>query len=253
MNDYTSPKGVHNEQWGMADGFYYVTDSFELSSNFRNIEGDPVTMLFETWIHYMAACRQEYEMNPYPCFVEEREFDYNTRIYRFVMDHTKTYIQKWAATIAFPMTDSLGNSFNYSTDKNFIDSANEIAVTWKCFGAEYNRPILFYEFNALVAEYNNAMTIIDYDEKTQSNVIRGKGSYRKLTASEKNRGLFMAIPLVNYVTSELEWWISNDDYNLYVLSGLSKKATGRPSNNLANTSSNNIPTTKTSATPGQFI
>lgn len=218
INDYTSPTGVHNEQYGHADGFYYITNSFELSSSFRNIEGDPVSLLFQTWIHYYMACRNDNEMNPYPYFVEAREFDYFSRIYRFVMDGTKTYIQKWAATIGYPTSVPTGNTFNYSSDKNFIDANAEIPVTWKCFGQDVNKPILFYEFNKLVEMYDPTLTIdyTNYDEKTQSLVLKSKGVWRKLLPHEKNQGVHMAIPLINFITHELEWWIRVSDWELYV-------------------------------------
>lgn len=218
VNDYTSPTGVHNEQYGHADGFYYITNSFELSSSFRNIEGDPVSLLFQTWIHYYLACRNDNEMNPYPYFVEAREFDYFSRIYRFVMDGTKTYIQKYAATIGFPTSVPTGNTFNYSADKNFIDVNSEIPVTWKCFGQDVNKPVLFYEFNKLVELYDKDLAIdySRYDEKNQSLVLKSNGIWRKLKPNEKNRGIGLAIPLVNYITYELEWWIRQSDWELYV-------------------------------------
>lgn len=219
LNTYTSKAGAHNEQWAMADGFFYKTEAFELSSSFRNIEGDPISLLIETWLKYMAACRQENEMFPYPCFVEEREFDYNTRIYRFVMDHTRKYIQKFCATIAFPISLSYGNTFNYSYDKNFIDSNAEISVSWQCVGTDYNEPVLVYEFNNLVAMYcpDLAIDYTRYDTKTNSLVVKGMEYWQKLQDNEKNRGLFMAIPLINHVTYELEWWIPKTHYVQYVL------------------------------------
>lgn len=238
INDYTSPAGVHGEQSIMADGYYYVTGAWEMSSSFRNLEGDPVSLLFQTWVQYMISCRQEYDMNPYPCFVEEREFDYNTRIYRFIMDHTKTYIQKYAATIAFPMSLPYGNQFNLDTSKNFIDSNSEISITWKCVGADYNDPILFYEFNKLVAEYcpDLAIDYTGYDFNTNSLMVKGKDRWTKLKPSEKAKGTYLAIPLINYMTSELEWWINNEDYNKYILAGRPNLlSSGRYTNNVPNT------------------
>ena len=219
INDYTSPAGIHGEQTIMADGFYYVTGAWEMSSSFRNIEGDPISLLFQTWIQYIIECRQEYQMNPYPCFVEEREFDYNSRIYRFIMDHTKTYIQKYAATIAFPMSVPYGNQFNMDTSKNFIDANGEISVTWKCVGADYNDPVLFYEFNKLVSLYCPDLTIEyeSYDHVNNKLSVVGKDRWKKLLPHEKLKGIYLAIPLINYVTGELEWWINDEHYNKYIL------------------------------------
>lgn len=219
LNDFTSQNGVHNEQNIMVDGHYYITNAFELSGAFRNIEGDPISLLFRVWTEYMVACRQEGLMNPYPTFVERREFDYNTRIYRFIMDNTRTYIQKMGATIAFPSSVSYGNPLNYSSDKNFIDTNNEISITFKCVGQDIDDPILIYEFNTLVATFNPNLAIdyTKYDRETQSLVlVSGNNYYYKLKPHEKNRGVFMAIPLINHVTMELEWWIDKTSYALYV-------------------------------------
>lgn len=219
LNDYTSQSGVHNEQNIMVDGHYYITNAFELSGSFKNIEGDPISLLFRIWTEYMIACRQEGLMNPYPTFVERREFDYNTRIYRFIMDSTRTYIQKMAATIAYPTSVPSGNQFNYSSDKNFIDTNSEISITFKCVGQDIDDPILVYEFNTLVAMFNPNLAIdySKYDRETQSLVLKsGNNYYYKLKPHEKNRGVFMAIPLINHVTMELEWWIDKTNYVRYV-------------------------------------
>lgn len=217
INDYTSKQGIHNEQWAMADGFYDKTEVFELSSSFKNIEGDPISLLFSTWLKYIINCR-EGTMTPYPCFIEEREFDYNTKIYRFIMDNTRTYIRKWATTIAFPMSIPTGNQFNYSADKNFIDANGEISVTWKCIGAEYNDRIAFYEFNDLVQTYCPALKIDyeNYDYKNKSIRLKQPNGYIKLNPSEKNFALYWAIPLIDYISNELTWWVSKEDYETFV-------------------------------------
>ena len=218
INDYTSKAGVHNEQWAMADGFYYNTGAFEMSSSFRNIEGDPISLLFQVWLHYMIACRQEYTMNPYPVFVEDREFDYNTANYRFITDNTRTYVRKFAKTIMFPMSLSSGNQFNFSSDSNFIDVNHEVTVTWKCIGAEYNEPAILDDFNRLVAMYTPGLRIRydQYDKATESLIVEDMDTWVKLKPDEKLRGLYLAIPLINYITYELEWWIRRTDYDEFV-------------------------------------
>lgn len=224
LNDYTSKAGINNEQWSKVDGFFYKTEAFELSSSFKNIEGSPVMSLIHHWMEYMANCL-EGRMNPYPVFIAEREYDYNTRIYRFIMDHTKTYITQWASTIAWPSSLSYGNQFNFDASKTFIDMNGEVSVTWKCIGADINDPIMPYEFNQLVEYYcpDLAIDYTKYDKRTESMVVQGN-NYRKLHGDEKMRGLYLAIPLVNYLTYELEWWISKHDYDVYVASNKYTKA-----------------------------
>lgn len=228
LNDYTSKAGINNEQWSKPDGFFYKTESFELSASFRNIRGNPLKLLFTTWLCYMWHCL-EGDIAPYPTFVQDREYDFNTRIYRFVMDPTKTYIQSHAMTIAWPMSYPTGSLFNFSYDKNFVDGNDEVNITFKCMGSDYDNPIMPYEFNTLVAEFNPALAIDytrgGYDPRTASLIT--KGNWKKLKPYEKNKGVFAAIPLVNFKTYELEWWISPEDYDLYVKGTLpGKEITG---------------------------
>ena len=216
INSHVSKAGVNGEQWAMADGYHDVTGAFEMSSSFRNIAGDPISLLFSVWLKYMIACRHEYLMNPYPCFVEEREWDYNTRIYRFIMDPTKTYIQKYAATIAFPLSFPTGNTFNYSFDENYQRADAEISISWQCIGCEYNVPRLIYDFNTLVGEYCPGL-VIQYEQCTpESLVVKHMDLWQKLKPEEKNRGLYFAIPLINFITNELEWWIRRSDWEQFV-------------------------------------
>ena len=218
INDYTSKAGIGNEQWAMPDGYYNIRDTFELTANFRNIEGDPITLLFQTWIQYYMGCR-DMDLSPYPNFIVEREYDYNTKIYRFVMDHTKRYIQKWAATIAYPSSISFGQQFNVDSSNNFIDTNTELPITFKCIGADYNDPIVLYEFNETVAQFCPDLKIdyTQFDQKTRSMVVVGKDKWVKLREDEKLRGTYLAVPLINYLTNELEWWIPKDKYITYIL------------------------------------
>ena len=217
INDYTSKAGIGNEQWVMPDGYYNIRDTFELNANFRNIEGDPITLLFQTWIQYYMGCR-DLDLNPYPNFIYEREFDYNTKIYRFIMDHSRRYIQKYAATIAYPTSVSFGQQFNVDSSKNFVETNAELPITFKCIGASYNDPILLYEFNEVVGEYCEGLQIQydKYDYNTQSLVVKDMENWVKLQPSEKLRGTYFAIPLVNYITYELEWWVPRDKYISYI-------------------------------------
>lgn len=134
------------------------------------------------------------------------------------MDNTRTYIQQWVKTIGFPMSVPFGNQFNFTNSDNFIKSNNEIPITFKCVGSDYNDPIVIYEFNKLAELYNEDLTIdyTQYDKENASMVVKGKDTWRKLKASERNRGVMMAIPLINYLTYELEWWIPMDKYIKYV-------------------------------------
>lgn len=218
-NDFTSQAGINNEQWGYYDGYFNVTGSFELSASFRNIEGDPIGLLFQVWGEYMANVATYGYMMPYPSFLETNTMDYNTGIYRFIMDHDKTFIQKWTRTLAWPTSLPYGNQFNFTSNKNFVEVNDEIPITFKCFGAEYNDPAVLHDFNTLVAQYNPGLKITGYDEKTRSCIVAGQSEWVKVSKHERVKANMLALPLINVYTNELEWWITKENYETYVRPG----------------------------------
>jgi hypothetical protein len=145
---YTSEPGLYKEEYSLVDGVTDLFRIFDLRVNFRNISGDPITTLFTTWLEYMSQVVQGLIV-PYPDALIENELDYTTRVYRLVLDHTKTYVQKIAACgAAFPLDAPIGNAFNYESDKPLNQGNDQISITFRCMGAIYNDPILVDEFNS---------------------------------------------------------------------------------------------------------
>ena len=200
---FNAKPGPKRETWGMIDDVADFFDSFDLQANFRNIAGDPITLLFEAWRRY-AALVYEGVLMPYPDAVVENEIDYMTRIYRLVLDPSRQFVTKIAACgAAFPTSSALGAAFNYTSDAPFNqETAQQISIPFHCYGAIYNDPILFKEFNDLVGYFNNDML----DNVRAQRLV-------KLQVAELNmfntRGCY---PRIHPLTHELEWWVPNDDY-----------------------------------------
>ena len=151
---FTSGAGIRKEQISMIDGSYEILDSFDLSATFKNFQNEPLTLLFNTWVKYASLCF-EGMMYPYIDTILENEFDYNTRIYRFVMDKSGTIIKKWSATGAsFPYTFPSGKFYDFADDKPYSSQTGEININFKCMGAIYNEDILLKEFNQTSAIFN---------------------------------------------------------------------------------------------------
>jgi len=154
--EWTSSSGLRREQVSYIDGTYEVNDVFDLDITFKNLVTDPILLLFQTWIQY-ASLVFEGMIAPYWDFVLENEIDYNTRIYRVVLDPTLKYIKRIAATgAAFPINVPTGKFFDFSNDRPYSDQTKEINIRFKCMGANYNDDILIREFNAVHGIFNPA-------------------------------------------------------------------------------------------------
>lgn len=199
---FTSDPGLYNEAIAMVDGKTTNYEVFDIEANFRNTRGDPIVYLFYIWLHY-ASNVFEGLLVPYMDMIVENEIDYNTRIYRLVLDQQRNIVTKIAATgAAFPVQVPTASFFDFNNEKPFNDQNKDIPVRFKCMGAIYNDDILVHEFNETTCIFNPLMRDA-YREKELIRIGRAdKGVYN-------NRGY----PRINPTTYELEWWVSRDVYN----------------------------------------
>jgi hypothetical protein len=199
---YNSDEGLAKETWGMIDGVDTIYSSFDLNATFRNIAGDPISLMIYVWIIYASLVYQG-KMLPYPDSEMLREIDYQTRIYRLILDPTRTYVQKIAACgAAFPTSPALGQAFDFSADSPFEQGrASQISVPFRCYGAMYQDPILMREFNDVVEIFNPAMNPL-YRDKYMVKIPREK-------LHMYNYGGY---PRIDMQTNELQWWDFRDSY-----------------------------------------
>lgn len=198
---YTSKAGNYKEQWAMVDGSYHIYGAFNLSASFNNPPSDAVSKLFNTWTMYESLV-YDGTIAAYPQPRIQRYIDYQTRIYRFVMDHSKTRILKWANTgVSFPTTNTDADSMDFDRSKNYNESLGRIDQSFMCTGAEYNDPITLYEFNASVEIMNPSMR----PKYRASRMV-------KLKQGEKMYMNYLAYPYINLMTNELEWWVFKNVY-----------------------------------------
>jgi hypothetical protein len=198
---YTSEAGVYGEQFSFADGIADVYRVWDMTANFRNIPGDPISMLFYYWILY-AQNVYEGVLTPYPNNIAENTIDYNTRIYRVVLDSSKRFVQKIACTGAsFPVSVPMGTLFNFETDQP-INRIDQLAINFRCIGAEYQDDMIIHDFNVAVCIGNNDM----YDDQRQ-NAGLVKVPYEYIFLFN-----YLGYPRINPTTFELEWWVYNSTY-----------------------------------------
>lgn len=199
---FTSKPGLYNEGFAMVDGITRNYEVYDIEASFRNTKGDPILYMFYIWLHYSSFVF-EGKLVPYLDFITENEIDYNTRIYRLVLDKQKEKVTKIAATgAAFPITIPTGSFFDFSNEKPYNDQNRDITIRFKCMGADFQDDILVKEFNDTVAIFNPAMA----DNQRERLMTLVQKALRPLF---NNRGY----PRINPKTMDFEVWVPNDLYN----------------------------------------
>jgi len=201
VETFTSTPGNYQESWAMVDSSSRFYEVYELNASFKNIEGDPISVLFSSWLHYMSGV-YEGSMVPYPNNLVERRIDYQTRIYRLLLDPSRRYVQKIAACgAAFPLNSPLGNSFNFSNEGVYNQDNDQISIRFKAMGADYNDPITFQEFNAVVQVFNPDMK---GDNADRSRTLR------MLSQEELKSFNYEGYPRIDPESFELQWWVPKE-------------------------------------------
>ena len=208
---FSAPEGVYKEGYSMPDGLVTNYTTYDITATFRNSIGDPITMLFFLWAHYMGGVVKGTLM-PYPDFLIQNIRDYDTAIYRLVLDRSKTKVQRIARTIAFPLNVPIGGMFDFSIDKPYNDANSEIAIQFRCHGAEYNDDRLVFEFNKVSGIFNAAM-------KVEPDLETGKlnsDEMVKIDYALLQMMNYRGYPYINPCTYELDWYVQRDVYEAKV-------------------------------------
>lgn len=201
IGKYVSREGVQKETWTMIDGVAKIYSNFTLNASFRNIVSDPIGYMFWTWACYNSLVYQS-EATPWMDSILDNEIDYQTRIYRVILDASKTYVQKIAYTgVAVPVVANVGASYNYS-EKPFNEELDDYQVSFVCDGAVYHELGTFEIFNRHVTDFNINM----HDDRRSSTMV-------KLKPGERKSFKFSGYPRINPETSEFEMWVFKSHYD----------------------------------------
>lgn len=198
---YKSDAGVYGEEISFADGIANIWRCFDINVNFRNIPGDPVTAFFYYWILYASAVFQGI-LSPYSDNIVTNTIDYQTRIYRLVLDPSKRFVQKIACCgAAFPISVDPGIAFNLEIDAP-INRNDHIPITFRAIGCEYYSDHIILDFNKAVCIANNDM--LD-DQRDGAGLVKVAQEYIYLFN-------YNGYPRINPATSELEWYVYNEEF-----------------------------------------
>lgn len=193
---FTTKEGLYKEAYSQVDGIVENYSAYNINATFRNTRGDPIVYLFYIWAFYQSLVFQGLIV-PYPDYIIQNRLDYNTRIYRLILDVNKRYVTKIAACgVAFPISDPIGQFFDYSDEKPYNDQSRDITIQFQCLGAQYFDDILVKEFNQTVQIFNPEMR----DEFRDGTLVKLSPN---LIGYFNNRGY----PRINPDDYELEWWV----------------------------------------------
>lgn len=224
---FTATQGVFREEWSMIDDTTKIFNTFDITCNFRNIQGDPVSALFMHWVTYMSDVYTG-DMLPFDDSIWENEKDYETAFYRLVLSPDWDYVNKIARTIMFPWTVPMGAIFNYDNEKPRAGDLDQISIQFRAQGAEYSDPILFEEFNGVVSDFNGDMLKL---KKTSEGYRDPTGKLLLISKEDRKYLNFYGYPHIDPLNGKLDWFIDKTVYA--ALSGdAGKLAVVRPGQNL---------------------
>jgi hypothetical protein len=202
---YTTKEGKFKEVQSMMDGAPKDYSAYQVTTTFRNLQGDPISLLIYYWIIYGLHVTVG-SMMPWPFSMIRNEIDYNTRIYYFVMDRSRRYIQKsYNCGAAFPVGTPLGQAGNFDASVPFNLANATLPIQWQCDGVEINDPIAFEDFNRTVQQFNASMA-----DGTRTTAYTQLKTNQQLMAGNANVPCY---PWIDLDTNELQWWVRPADFN----------------------------------------
>lgn len=228
---FASKAGVRKEQWGIVDGTIDIYESFDIDATFRNVKNEPITLMMQSWLAYMSAVF-EGMMSPYLDYIVNNRIDYNTRIYRLVLDESKRYVKKIAATGAsFPVNVPVGKMFDYNDTSKYNDQTKDINIRFKCFGAIYNDEILIKEFNEAGGIFNRDIRTMlrkysDVGEALPDATDTLAVIPNELLDKLNHRGY----PVIDRTTYELKWYIDKSSNTYKEITNLIPNAVDKTGN-----------------------
>lgn len=196
---FTSERGLYEEVYSQVDGIPDNFSDFNVTATFRNTKGDIIFYLFYIWEIYSSMV-YEGTLLPYPDFIIENAIDYNTRIYRFILDADRKKVMKYGMVpAAFPISNPIGQFFDFNAERPYNDQSKDISIQFQCIGFECMDDIIIKEFNDCVQIFNPSMR----DGARDNEMIKIDESLKMLF---NGRGY----PRVNPDNYEMEWWIFAD-------------------------------------------
>lgn len=152
---HTEEGGFYGESQSHAIGSDSYKKPFDLQLGIIDPIGGPITAIMKFWMLYIALINTG-EMIMYPEQIDEQYLNYTVSFYRFMMDPSMQYIQRWVKyTGCFPISRPGASVFDYNTKDVFSDSCRKFSIGFRCGSGmvDEDDPVVIQEFNMLAERY----------------------------------------------------------------------------------------------------
>lgn len=211
LTTHTSKPDVYQGTHTSANGVVRNFGKYTLNATFRNTHNDPLIKLIHYWMLYTAAVTTTGELRPYADFEQYDVMDYNTRIYRIVLDPKKERVTKmFACGAAIPVANAVSVAADYNRERPYSDQNKDLTIPFECDGMIVMDPILVYSFNGVVEGFCPEMK----DASRARDMV-------KLDPILYNYFRHIVYPRIEPSTYEFNWWVKRDIYNQRASSVLS--------------------------------
>ena len=199
----SSEEGLRGEQYTQVDGVMEINNALDFDATFRNFHASPLYQMLFLWTRYSTNVF-EGTMKPLDTTLVANEIDYQTRIYRLILDeHNKVVTDIAAVPACFPVNNPKGKKFDYDRFRPRSGEDNIVNFRFKSAGVIYDDEYLVVEFNITTCTFNSDLwPVVD------GNFKEGNGhSYIRVPENLKQYLNFCAYPLINTNNMNLEWWV----------------------------------------------
>jgi len=203
MESWLSRPGMRKEQFGYADGQSRIYYSFDLDATFTNIVNEPIPTIISTWMNYMSNVREGI-FTPHIHNFASRRIDYMTGIW-VIVTNKNNKIKKIAKTMGYPIADPKGRYFNFTRMESKLNEGKKINIRFKCYGVDYNDPLLMLEFNSLMMAYNTNI---------RESILNNKNDIVEVPERYKTMFKYRGYPLIDLRYNTLEYVIDKDKYKI---------------------------------------
>lgn len=202
MTFLTSKEDVFRGTHTQANGIVEINSKFTLSATFRNVYNNPILKMISVWLAYMGHVTTTGRLRPYPDFEAKDRKDYNTRIYRVLLDPQRERVTGIIACgAAVPSSNAISAFADYSRSAPISEVNKDFTISFECDGCIIFDPILEQSFNGVVQGFCPGMR----DEYRASAMV-------KLDKIEINYFRGVAYPRINPSNSAFEIWVPRDVY-----------------------------------------
>lgn len=199
LDTFVSDEGLNKQNYSMVDGGGYNQSAFNFEATFKNLRGNPITMMMVFWTLYPLLLRRTQNgMVKYPQNIVANRIDYQSRVFRLKLDVAQQYVVGIGSyNVCYPLSPAYSELLAFNESSPFTENLDEVTIPFAAVGFDYMDPVLVWEFNRVVQVANPQMA--------------NRIGMIKLSNTERDAFNYIGYP---HIASdmELEWWVTSEQY-----------------------------------------